>query len=127
MISPPVTKLRAASKVNERLRVAVVMGVSALLLAALIVVASALGTSILGVPTSYGNGVDSRLGSQVMRDFLADQQAEATALSDSDQTPLGGHITDSALSDLIQQITNQSASGAPPKVSFQPSFFESSR
>jgi len=121
MISPPVTKLRAASKVNERLRVAVVMGVSALLLAALIVVASALGTSILGVPTSYGNGVDSRLGSQVMRDFLADQQAEATALSDSDQTPLGGHFTDSALSDLIQQITNQSASGAPPKVSFQPS------
>ena len=121
MISPPVTKLRAASKVNERLRVAVVMGVSALLLAALIVVASALGTSILGVPTSYGNGVDSRLGSQVMRDFLADQQAEATALSNGDQTPLGGHFTDSALTDLIQQITSQSASGAPPKVSFQPS------
>lgn len=115
------TKLRAASKVNERLRVAVVMGVSALLLAGLIVVASALGTSILGVPTSYGNGVDSRLGSQVMRDFLADQQAEATALSNGDQTPLGGHFTDSALTDLIQQITSQSASGAPPKVSFQPS------
>lgn len=121
MISPPLTKLRAASKVNERLRVAVVMGVSTLLLAALIVVASALGTSILGVPTSYGNGVDSRLGAQVVRDFLADQEAEATALSNGDQAPLGGRFTDSALTDLIQQIANQSASAAPPKVSFQPS------
>jgi hypothetical protein len=121
MISPPWTKIRAASKVNEKLRVAVVMGGSALLLAALIVVASALCTGILGVPTSYGNGVDSRLGAQVISDFLADQEAEAAALSNGDQAPLGGRFTDSALSDLIQQITNQSASGAAPKVSFQPS------
>jgi hypothetical protein len=121
MISPPLTKIRAQSKVNERLRVAVVMVVSALLLAVLIVAASTLGTSILGVPTSYGNGVDSRLGSQVIRDFLADQEAEATALSNGDQAPLGGRFTDSALSEVIQQITSQSASGTPPKVSFQPS------
>jgi hypothetical protein len=119
MLSPPLTKIGAASKVNERLRVAVVMVGSALLLAALIVSASALGTSILGVPTSYGNGVDSRFGAQVIRDFLADQEAEATALSTGDQTPLGGRFTDSALSDLVQQISSQSS--RPPMVRFQPS------
>jgi hypothetical protein len=90
------------------------------LLAALILAVSALGTSLLGVHTSYANGVDFTLGAQVVRDFLADQNAEATALSNGDQGPLGGHLSDSALVDVIQQISKQSASGAPPQVSFQP-------
>jgi hypothetical protein len=118
---PRLGHLQTANKVNERLRVAAGLGVSALVLAAVIVVASALGTSIVGVPTSYGNGVDPRLGAQVLRDFLADQQAEATAISTGDQTPLGGRFTDSGLSYVIQLISTQTASGAPPTVTFQPS------
>ena len=55
-----------------------------------------------------------------MRDFLADQDAEAAALSAGDQGLLGGHLSDSALTDVIQQISNRSASGAPPKVNYQP-------
>lgn len=96
------------------------LGISGVLLAALILVVAALGTSILGVPTSYANGVDSSLGAQVVRDFLADQDAEATALSRGDQSPLGGRFSDSALVDVIQQISNASASHALPQVSFQP-------
>ncbi len=111
---------QAANSLNGRLQVAAGWGISAVLLATLIVAASALGTSILGVPTYYGSGVDSTVGAQVARDFLADQQAEASALSSGDQGPLGGHFTDSALGDVIQQMTNQSASGAPQTFSFQP-------
>jgi len=110
----------APTKVNDRLPAAAVLVISGVLLAALILAVAALGTSLLGVPTSFANGVDSRLGAQVVRDFLADQDAEATALSNGDQSPLGGHLSDSALVDVIQQISNQSASGAPPQVSFQP-------
>src|SRR5579859_5544309 len=106
---------------NSRLQLAAGWAISALLLATLIVAAAALGTSILGVPTYYGNGVDAVLGAQVARDFLADQEAEAAALSSGDQSPLGGHFTDSALSDVIQRASELSASGHPPTVSFQPS------
>src|SRR4029077_15888940 len=63
----------------------------------------------------------SKLGAQVARDFLADQQAEASALSTGDQSSLGGHFTDSGLTYAIQQISNQAASGTPPQVTFQPS------
>jgi len=105
---------------NRRLSVAAVTAISAALLASLIVAVSALGTTLLGVPTSYGDGVDSRLGTQVARDFLADQDAEANALSSGDQSLLGGRLSDSALGDVIQQISNQSTSGPPPKVRFQP-------
>jgi hypothetical protein len=121
MIAAPLTTLAAATKQNDRPRASAVLGISALLLGALIVAASALGTSLLGVPTSYANGVDSSLGAQVVRDFLIDQAAEATALSNGDQSPLGGRLSDNALVDVIQQISNQSALGAPPQVSFQPS------
>jgi len=110
----------APTKVNDRLPAAAVLVISGVLLAALILAVAALGTSLLGVPTSFANGVDSRLGAQVVRDFLADQDAEATALSNGDQSPLGGRLSDSALVDVIQQISNQSALGAPPKVTFQP-------
>ena len=91
-----------------------------MLLAIVIVAVAAFGTTLLGVPTTYGSGIDSSLGAQVVRDFLADQDAEATALSNGDQSVLGGRLTDSALADVIQQISNQSASGTPPKVTFQP-------
>ena len=120
MIAAPLTTLASATKVNDRLRALAVLGISAVLLAALIAATSALRTSLLGVPTSYANGIDSSLGAQVVRDFLADQDAEATALSNGDQSPLGGRLSDSALVDVIQQISNQSALGAPPKVTFQP-------
>lgn len=55
-----------------------------------------------------------------MRDFLADQEAEAAALSAGDQGFLGGHLSDSALADVIQQMSNQSPLAAPPKVTFEP-------
>jgi len=105
---------------NSRLQLAAGWAISALLLATLIVAAAALGTSILGVPTYYGNGIDPTLGAQVARDFLADQEAEASALSSGDQGPLGGHFTDSALTDVIAQMSNQAASGTPTTYSFQP-------
>jgi len=105
---------------NGRLRLAAGWAISTVLLVALIVAASALGTSILGVPTSYGSGIDPALGAQVAHDFLADQQAEAAALSSGDQSPLGGHFTDSALADVIQQMGNQAAAGSTPTIRFQP-------
>jgi len=110
----------APTKVNDRLPAAAVLAISAVLLAALILAVAALGTNLLGVPTSYANGVAPSLGAQVVRDFLTDQDAEATALSNGDQGPLGGHLSDSALVDVIDQISKQSASSAPPQVSFQP-------
>jgi hypothetical protein len=105
---------------DHRLPAAAVIAISAAIIATLVVAVSALGTTLLGVPTTYGNGVDSRLGAQVARDFLADQEAEAKALSSGDQSLLGGHLSDSALGDVTQQISNQSTAGNPPKVMFQP-------
>ena len=96
------------------------VAISAVLLAIVIVAVVALATNLLGVPTTYGNGVNSSLGAQVAHDFLVDQDAEATALSNGDQSVLGGHLTDSALSDVIQQISSQSGAGSPPAVSFHP-------
>ena len=93
---------------------------SAVLIAAVAVAAAALGTSILGVPTYFGAGVDSKLGSQVARDFLADQAAESTALSNADPSALNGHLTGNALVDVSQQISDQSAAGTPPAVTLQP-------
>jgi DNA-binding SARP family transcriptional activator len=75
----------------------------------------------LEVRTSYGNGVDSRLGDQVKRDFLVDQQAEAVALSKADESQLNGRLTEGALTDVVQQIHSQSGSTSPPTVSFEPS------
>jgi DNA-binding SARP family transcriptional activator len=102
--------------VGGRLRSAIGIGLSALVLAGVIVVAAAYG---LGVRTSYESGIDSRLGSQIERDFLADQDSEAAALSTGDSGPLGSRLTDSALSDVIQQISNNSASGTTPSVSYK--------
>jgi hypothetical protein len=97
-----------------------VLAISVVLLAIVIVAVAAFATNLLGVPTTYGNGVNSSLGAQVAHDFLADQDAEATALSNGDQSALGGHLTDSALGDVIQQIHNQLISGSPPAIAFHP-------
>ncbi|MHB8688956.1 MAG: AfsR/SARP family transcriptional regulator [Candidatus Dormibacteria bacterium] len=103
-----------------RFQPAAVAAVSVVLLAVVIVAVAAFGTTLLGVPTTYGSGVTPSLGAQVARDFLADQDAEATAVSNGDQSVLGGHLTDSALTDVVQQISNQPGSASPPAVSFHP-------
>ncbi len=109
-----------ATKANRSVQTAAVLAISSAVLAVVIVATLALGTTLFGVPTSYGDGVDSSLGAQVKTDFLADQDAEAKALTNGDQSLLGGHLSDSALGDVIQQIADQSKSGSPPGVSFQP-------
>lgn len=103
---------------DGRLRAAAVLVVSALLLAGAIVAAAQFG---IGVRTTYGKGIDSSLGNQVQRDFLADQEAEAAAISQGDASPLTNHFSDSALGDLVQEISNNSASGPPPTISYQAS------
>jgi hypothetical protein len=117
---PALTTTTAATKANHRLFLAV-LPVSVVLLAVLIAVVAAVGTTLLGVPTTYGAGIDSKLGAQIVHDFLADQQAEAIALSTGDQSVLGGRLTDSALTEVIQQINSQPATTARPRVTFQPS------
>ena len=112
------TTVMPATKANRPVQTAAVLAVSSLVLVVVIVATLALGTTLFGVPTSYGNGMDSNLGAKVKADFLADQDAEAKALTNGDQSLLGGRLSDSALGDVIQQISGQS--GAPPAVSFQP-------
>lgn len=107
-----------SAKRARRLRSAVLIGVSVVLLTGTIVVTVVLG---VGVRTTYGSGIDSALGGQVVRDFLADQDAEALALSKADESQLTNRLSDSALSDVVQQIHEISRSGAPPSISFQPS------
>lgn len=89
---------------------------SAAILATAIVLTAVFG---LGVRTTYGSGIDTALGAQVTRDFVTDQDAEAAAISKSDQSLLNNHLSDSALADVIQQIQNQ-ASASPPIVAFEP-------
>ena len=91
-----------------------VVGLSALFLAGVIVVTAVLG---LGLRTTYGSGIDSRLGSQLQRDFLVDQDAEASALSRGDPSLVSGHLTGNALQDVSQRIS--ATSGSPPTRSFQ--------
>lgn len=113
------TTVTPATKANRPVQTAGVLVISSLVLAVVIVATLALATTLFGVPTSYGNGIDASLGAKVKTDFLADQDAEAKALTNGDQSLLGGHLSDSALGDVIQQISGQS--GPPPAVSFQPS------
>jgi len=91
-----------------------VVGLSALFLAAVIVATAVLG---LGLRTTYGSGIDSRLGSQLQLDFLFDQDAEAGALSKGDPSLLSGRLTGNALQDVSQRIS--ATSGSPPTRSFQ--------
>jgi len=101
---------------RTKLQAAAVVVFSAAILAAAIVLAALFG---LGVRTTYGSGIDPTLGAQVTRDFLTDQGAEAAALSKSDQTLLNNRLSDSALTDVIQQIQSQ-GSAKPPNVAFEP-------
>jgi Bacterial transcriptional activator domain len=114
MMTPAVAEIGPAG----RFPAALVYVFSVLLLTGVVVATNALS---LGVRTSYGAGIDSGMGSQVQRDFIADQDAEAAALSTNDRSQLAGTVTGKAMEDIIRQITGQAASGASSKVSFQPS------
>jgi len=98
-----------------------VVTISAVLIAVLVVAVSALGTTLLGVPTTYSTGVDSHLGAQVVRDFLGDQDAEAIALSNSDPSAISDRLSGNALVEVGQQISDQSKGGSAATISFQPS------
>jgi DNA-binding SARP family transcriptional activator len=97
---------------------ALVYGVSVIVLAGIIVTTAAF---TIGVRTAYGNGISPGLGSQIARDFLGDQEAEAKGLTNSDPSALSRRLTGNALVDVSQQISDQSAAGPTSKVSFQPS------
>jgi hypothetical protein len=105
-----------SSSVSKRPPTGLVYGVSALILAGVVITTLAFG---LGVGVAYGSGIDGRLGSQVERDFVGDQNAEATALSNSDPSAMSRRLTGNALEDVSQQISDQAAAGAVPTVSFQ--------
>jgi len=102
---------------SRRLRSAAGIALSTLVLSGVIVIAAVYG---LGLRTSYGNGIDSRLGGQIQRDFLADQDAEAAALTSGDASLINSRLTDAALDDVLQQIGSKSAPGATLNVSYQP-------
>ena len=96
---------------------ALVYGGSALALSAVIIATAAF---TLGVRTTFGAGIAPGLGSQVERDFLSDQEAEATALTNGDPSALSRRLTGNALVDVSQQISDQSAAGSAPSITFQP-------
>ena len=102
---------------TPRLSSVLVYGLSVLILA---VVISATAAFALGVRTTFGTGIAPGLGKQIEHDFLADQDAEGAALSSGDPGPIGGRLTGNALVDVSQQISDQSAAGPAPSVSFQP-------
>jgi len=103
---------------RSRLQAVVGLTLSALVLAAAMIVTFVFG---LEMRTTYGQGVSPALGRQVVRDFLADQDAEAAALSKADESLIANRLTDSALIDVIAQIHNLANAGSPPTVSLQPS------
>jgi DNA-binding SARP family transcriptional activator len=77
----------------------------------LLVVAVGVGTYLFdpelsGVRPSLGSGIDTTTGSRVLRDFLADQNAEAKAQVTGDQGQLEGYLTGNALQDVAQQIAS---------------------
>jgi len=77
----------------------------------LLVVAAGVGTYLFdpelsGVRPSFGSGIDTTTGNRVVRDFLADQDAEAKAQVTGDQGQLEGYLTGNALQDVAQQIAN---------------------
>jgi len=93
-----------------------VYGLSALILAGVVITTAAFG---LGVRIAYGSGIDGRLGGQVERDFIGDQNAEAIALSNSDPSAISRRLTGNALEDVSQRISDQTTAGAAPNVNFQ--------
>ena len=99
------------------MQTAAVVLFSSILLAGVIVATAVFG---LGVKTTYGAGIDPKLGDKVTRDFLADQDAEAAALSKLDQALLDNRLSDNALADVVQEIQSL-GDGPAPSVAFQPS------
>jgi len=102
--------------VSTRLPTGLIYGLSVLILAGVVITTAALG---LGVRIAYGSGIDGKLGDQVERDFIGDQNAEATALSNSDPSAFSRRLTGNALVDVSQQISDQTTAGAAPSVNFQ--------
>jgi hypothetical protein len=105
---------------GEGRRKALVLVVAALLVAGAAIATYAVDPDLSGLRPSYGSGIDPGLGSRVAHDFLADQDAEAKALSTGDQSQLENHFTGNALQDVAQQITSSSSSVSLPTISFQP-------
>jgi DNA-binding SARP family transcriptional activator len=104
----------------ELRRTMLVIGLSALAIAAVAVASFLLGPGLgLGIRTTYGNGIDSGLGNQVVRDFVADQDAEAAAISKGDVSLLSDRLTGNALQDVIQQINDISSAGPRTTVTMQ--------
>src|SRR6266851_6009672 len=101
---------------ERRLPTAVIYLVSVLVIAIAVAVVSALG---IGTRTTYGSGISPSVGAQAQRDFLADQDAEAAALSKGEQSLLSSALTENALVDVNQQIADEIAAGAPPAITFQ--------
>src|ERR1700674_3713916 len=85
---------------GERRSAAIVLVVSAFLVAVAALAAYLIDSDLSGVRTSFGAGVSPSLGSHVVGDFLVDQDAEAKALSSGDQSPLEGRFTGNALQDV---------------------------
>ena len=80
--------------------------VSAVLVAAVAVATYLFDADLSGVRPSFGAGIDSKTGNQVVRDFLAAQDAENRALVTGDQSQLEEHLTGNALQDLEQQVAS---------------------
>ena len=96
------------------------LAISGLLVVGVAVSVYLLDPDLSGLRPSYGSGIDPSLGSQVVRDFLADQDAAAAALSTGDASLLADRLTGNALQDVLQQISGNSSGVTRPTVSFHP-------
>jgi len=97
-----------------------VVVVSAFLVAGAATAAYLIDSDLSGVRTSFGTGVSPSLGNRVVSDFLADQDAEAKALSNGDQGQLEGRFTGNALQDVAQQVSANSSTNPTVTVTFRP-------
>lgn len=105
---------------GERRRPAIVLVVSAFLVAVAALAAYLIDSDLSGVRTSFGTGISPSLGNHVVNDFLVDQDAEAKALSNGDQSPLEGRFTGNALQDVVQQITGNASASPTATVTIRP-------
>jgi DNA-binding SARP family transcriptional activator len=105
---------------GERRRAALVLLVSALLVAVVGAATYLVDADLSGVRPSFGSGVDPGLGNRVVRDFTADHEAEARALSSGDQSQLENRLTGNALQDVAQQISSNASAATTPMVTFRP-------
>jgi DNA-binding SARP family transcriptional activator len=94
---------------GERRRTAVALLVSAFLVAAVAVATYLFDADLSGARPTYGSGIDRKTGDQIVRDFIADQDAAARALATGDRSQLEGYLTGNALVDVEQQIAGTQA------------------